>query len=118
MLHNQISLVIPTRNDEKFLKLLLISINNQTFHPQEIIIVDSSTNQATNNTIKKLDVTIPIIYHREKKAYPGKARNIGVKMAKMVKKAVMKLKEELYRGMMLMGCKSIKDLSRKNLRFR
>ena len=37
---------------------------------------------------------------------------------KGVQKSVIKLKEELYRGMMLMGCKSIKDLSRKNLRFR
>ena len=82
MLNNLISLVIPTRNDEKFLKLLLISINNQTLHPQEIIIVDSSTDQVTNNTLKNLDVTIPVIYHRVKKAYPGKARNIGVKMAK------------------------------------
>ena len=37
---------------------------------------------------------------------------------KGVQKSVIKLKEELYRGMMLMGCQSIKDLSRKNLRFR
>ena len=37
---------------------------------------------------------------------------------KGVQKAVTKLKEELYRNMMLMGCKSIKELSRKNLKFR
>ena len=35
-----------------------------------------------------------------------------------VQKAVKKLKEELHRDMMLMGCKSIRDLSRKNLKFR
>ena len=35
-----------------------------------------------------------------------------------VQKAVEKLKEELNRDMMLMGCKSIRDLSRKNLKFR
>ena len=37
---------------------------------------------------------------------------------KGVERSVTKLKEELYRDMMLMGCQSIKDLSRKNLSFR
>ena len=35
-----------------------------------------------------------------------------------VQKVITQFKEELYRNMMLMGCKSIKDLSRKNLKFR
>ena len=37
---------------------------------------------------------------------------------KGVQKAITQLKEELYRNMMLMGCKSIKDLNKKNLKFR
>tara|TARA_Y100000590_G_scaffold62388_1_gene66688 strand:- start:12335 stop:13489 length:1155 start_codon:yes stop_codon:yes gene_type:complete len=37
---------------------------------------------------------------------------------KGVKRAITKLKEELHRDMMLMGCKSIKDLSIKNIKFR
>ena len=37
---------------------------------------------------------------------------------KAVQRAITKLKEELHRDMMLMGCKSIKELSRKNIRFR
>ena len=37
---------------------------------------------------------------------------------KGVQRAVTKIKEELNRDMMLMGCKSIKELSRKNIKFR
>ena len=37
---------------------------------------------------------------------------------KGVQRAVTKLKDELYRDMMLMGCKSIKELSIKNIKFR
>ena len=37
---------------------------------------------------------------------------------KGVQRAITKIKEELNRDMMLMGCKSIKELSRKNIKFR
>jgi len=37
---------------------------------------------------------------------------------KGVARTVKKLKEELYRDMMLMGCKSVNDLSRNNLKFK
>ena len=36
---------------------------------------------------------------------------------KGVQRIVTKFKEELYRNMMLMGCSSVKDLSRKNIKF-
>jgi L-lactate dehydrogenase (cytochrome) len=35
-----------------------------------------------------------------------------------VQRAITKLKDELYRDMMLMGCKSIEELSIKNIKFR
>ena len=37
---------------------------------------------------------------------------------KGVQRAITKIKEELHRDMMLMGCKSIEELSRKNIKFR
>jgi len=76
-----LSVVIPNRNDGKFLKTLLTAINDQTLLPKEIVIIDSSTNDDAKDIIEKYDCTFPVIYHHEKKAYPGKARNIGVELA-------------------------------------
>ena len=49
--------------------------------PDEVIIVDSSTDNTVYELINDLKYDIPIIYHRVNKAYPGKARNIGVDLA-------------------------------------
>ena len=76
-----ISIVIPVRNNAKSLGLVLSEINDQTVAPREIVIVDSSTDDFVNELINKFLNNIPILYHRESKAYPGKARNIGVELA-------------------------------------
>ena len=76
-----ISIIIPAQNDGKFLKSLLTSINNQTIHPKETIIVDSSTNSIARDILEEYNDSIPVTYHYVEKAYPGKARNIGVKLA-------------------------------------
>lgn len=77
-----ISVVIPACNDEYYLPLLLKSLNNQTFLPKEIIIVDSSSSNRTKLIVQEYKGTIPIHYQITDHAYPGHARNIGVKLAK------------------------------------
>jgi len=76
-----ISIVIPIRNDTTSLGPLLSIINNQSLVPNEIVIVDSSTDNLVFDLINNFEGFVPIIYHHEKKAYPGKARNIGVDLA-------------------------------------
>ncbi|HCI03918.1 TPA: glycosyl transferase, partial [Candidatus Peribacteria bacterium] len=76
-----VSVVIPNRNDGKLLKSLLTAINDQTFLPKEIVIIDSSTNDDAKDIIEEYDDSVMLTYHCEKKAYPGKARNVGVKLA-------------------------------------
>jgi glycosyltransferase involved in cell wall biosynthesis len=49
--------------------------------PNEIVIVDSSSSDDVKGFVEQYTGTVPVIYHREKKAYPGKARNIGVDLA-------------------------------------
>ncbi len=73
--------MIPTRNDGKSLKTILDAVKDQSLLPLETIIVDSSTNNLIKEFIEKYESTIPIIYHYERKSYPGKARNCGVKFA-------------------------------------
>ena len=76
-----VALIIPIRNDEKNLNEILLAINDQSYPPNEIVIVDSSTNKEVLRIVEKYENNIPVIYHRERKAYPGKARNIGAELA-------------------------------------
>ena len=59
------------------------AINQQTLPPCEIVIVDSCSHTEVKELIENIQIEIPIQYHREdKRAFPGKARNIGVSIAK------------------------------------
>ena len=77
-----ISIVIPVRNNSELLSSVLLGIKGQFLAPNEVIIVDSSTDNAVYELTNDFDSDVPIIYHREKKTYPGKARNIGVNLSK------------------------------------
>jgi len=78
----KISVVIPVLTGYQHLKNLLIAINKQTLQPCEIIIVDSCSHTRVQELIDDMHLEIPIHYHHEeKRAFPGKARNVGVAMA-------------------------------------
>ena len=48
------TVIIPTLYNPTTLKLAIESINNQTFKPEEIIIVDSSENKKSKDVVSKL----------------------------------------------------------------
>ncbi len=78
-----ISVIIPVFTGHENLKYLLPAINQQTLLPCEIVIVDSCSHTEVKELIDNIHIEIPIHYHREdKRAFPGKARNIGVSIAK------------------------------------
>ena len=81
MVEFSLCVVVPVRNDSQYLKSVLTKINCQSLAPKSIIIIDSSTDDAVHELIKYFEGDVSIIYHRMNKAYPGKARNIGVKLA-------------------------------------
>jgi|TARA_Y100000310_G_scaffold335297_1_gene416935 glycosyltransferase involved in cell wall biosynthesis len=76
-----ISVIIPTCNDGESLKKILDALHNQTLVPQEIVIVDSSANDEVEGLVEGSKWIVPIVYHRETKAYPGRARNTGANLA-------------------------------------
>ena len=76
-----ISVVIPALNAEGYLPALLESIEAQNLLPKEIIIIDSSPSNMTADIIEQWQGVIPILYHKAEFAYPGHARNMGVKLA-------------------------------------
>ncbi len=74
-----ISVIIPTYNEEKYLKYTLLSIKNQDFDlPYEIIIGDSKSEDRTIEIAKEFADKIAIIEKRN----IGAGRNAGAKISK------------------------------------
>ena len=79
----KVSIIIPVYTGHQNLKSVLRAINRQTLLPSEIVIVDSCSHTKVKELIDNIHLEIPIHYHREhKRCFPGKARNIGVSIAK------------------------------------
>ena len=78
-----ISIIIPTYNRAVLLQETLNSILNQTYHNFEIIIISDASPDNTNEVIKKFDDN-RIIFHElaDNLKYPGRVRNVGLRLAK------------------------------------
>jgi len=78
---NNITIIIPVRNDVHLLQILLDKIIEQSLKPCELIIVDSSDNfqlmdENTKVIFSNYDINIKVLY--SKPLNPGGARNLGV----------------------------------------
>jgi len=78
----KISVIIPVYNSFLHIPEILDNLNNQTYLPSEVIIVDSSTENLTKNYLNNKKFKFNIIYKKtDSVSYPGKSRNIGIKIA-------------------------------------
>ena len=78
-----LALVIPLKNEESSVEALVKSIKDQSFKPNEIIMVDGGSTDNTVQVLKKLtneDGQFHLI--ETKQAMPGKGRNIGAEYAR------------------------------------
>lgn len=79
----KISLVIPLYNEETSLEKLVESINQQTFQPDETILVDGGSIDKTVEVFEKLCSRNPLYkLIKTERATPGKGRNIGIEYAR------------------------------------
>src|SRR5207244_861116 len=79
----QISLVIPVRNEEQSLPLLVESIRAQTRPPDEIILVDGGSTDGTVALAGALTAADPRFRVIEAgDATPGRGRNVGIAAAR------------------------------------
>lgn len=75
-----VSVVIPTRNEEKALETLLESLKKQTYKRYEIVVVDGGSTDNTAKVAKKYGARL--IKETGKYRSPANARNIGMEEAK------------------------------------
>jgi len=72
--HSVISVVIPVYNEEKYLPICLSSLQQQTYSPLEIIVVDDGSTDKSIQIAKRYQVKM----YKQKHQGPGAARNVGV----------------------------------------
>lgn len=71
-----LSIVIPTKNEENFLPILLRSIQQQTFLTKEVIVADAFSTDATRDIAKTFGCNVV------DGGLPGQGRNLGALVAK------------------------------------
>ncbi|MCK5084382.1 MAG: glycosyltransferase [Candidatus Pacebacteria bacterium] len=71
-----LSIIIPTKNEEKYLPMLLESIKRQTFRDYEIIVADNKSEDKTQEIARKYNCVIV------QGGMPGPGRNAGARSAK------------------------------------
>lgn len=78
-----ISAIIPCYNGEKFLREAVDSINNQTYPPQEIVIVNDGSTDKSKEIIETLKATstIPVRSINQSNHGVSAARNVGIATA-------------------------------------
>lgn len=74
-----VSIIIRTKNEERWINLCLEKIFSQTYKKKEIIIVDNESSDKTLKKIKKYKINKIV---KLKKYLPGKALNLGIKKSK------------------------------------
>lgn len=65
----KISIVVPTLDNLQDLHSLIKSINQQTLLPREVVIADSSSSNAIQDSIPRIASKVPITYYRVGRAY-------------------------------------------------
>ena len=78
----KVSLVIPVRNEAHSIELLIESIGRQSFAPDEVVLVDGGSTDATLEIVERLAVgNASLRLVKTEGATPGKGRNLGIEAA-------------------------------------
>ena len=77
-----ISVVVPVRNEEDSIRALVDSLLSQTLKPDEIIIADGGSSDATPAIVSRyIEAGAPIILISAGPSLPGRGRNVGAASA-------------------------------------
>ena len=79
---SKVSVVIPTMGFSQSVNVLLDTLVNQELVPDEVVIVDSSNDDSVVEVANTFKEKLQMNLIKVDQAYPGEARNIGVKNAR------------------------------------
>ncbi|MDI6903476.1 MAG: glycosyltransferase [Methanocellales archaeon] len=82
MKEQKISVIIPTLNEEKYITLLLQSLEKQTLTGFEVIIVDAGSQDRTTEIAKNYDVQVLTVPDAKERGGIAYQRNCGAELAK------------------------------------
>ncbi len=93
--HPVVSVVIPARNEEKWIAACLEFVLRDSYPHKEIIVIDDASTDSTAEILRRFPVTV---IKNEKPAGPGSARNIGVRKARgeIIVHACMQSDDEVW----------------------
>src|SRR5947208_16004741 len=78
----KISVIVPVRNEEESMRVLLDGLIAQTRRPDEIVITDGGSTDMTPKIIEEyIERGLPIQLIRERMALPGRGRNLAAARA-------------------------------------
>lgn len=75
-----ISVIIPTKNAEKYINILIKKLLNQTIKPNEIIVIDTESTDKTKKICMKYDM-VKFVQIKQNEFNHGKTRNEAAKLA-------------------------------------
>ena len=78
----KVSVIIPVRNEEASIRILLDNLLKQTLRPDEIIITDNGSTDRTAEIISEyVRRGEPVRLLREEAGLPGRGRNVAARRA-------------------------------------
>jgi glycosyltransferase involved in cell wall biosynthesis len=80
----QISVIVPVKNEEASIRRLLSGLTSQTHLPAEIVITDGGSSDRTREIIREHQSLspVPIVLIEDEEALPGRGRNLAIAAAK------------------------------------
>jgi glycosyltransferase involved in cell wall biosynthesis len=73
-----VDVIIPVYNGESFIEDALKSVNNQTYPPRKLIVVDDGSTDATYSIVNQFRSKIPLLYIKKSNGGLSSARNHGL----------------------------------------
>ena len=77
----KLSIIIPTYNEEKYIRICIESLLKQDYHDFEIIAIDDGSTDKTREILAEFAARQQIIFLKQNHLGPGHARNLGAALA-------------------------------------
>ena len=80
---DQISVIIPVKNEEASIEGLLGALVEQTYQPSEIVVTDGGSQDRTREIVRDFGARspVPVVLVETEQAFPGRGRNLAIERA-------------------------------------